>query len=61
MEVICQVGKRLLVYEIELYCTLTLPIPVGYQHPISPYITHKDKTFGNKKMRIDQTEQTTED
>ena len=38
---------------------LTLSVPVSYQQPTSPYITHM--TFGDEKMRIDQTKPTTED
>ena len=39
---------------------LTLSVPVNYQQPTSPYITH-NITFGDEKMRIDQTKPTTED
>ena len=40
---------------------LTLSVPVSYQQPTSPYITHTNMTFGDEKMRIDQTKPTTED
>ena len=37
-------------------------MPVSYQQTTSPYIKHiQNMTFGNKKMRFDQTKQTTED
>ena len=33
---------------------LNLSVPVIYQHSTSPYITHKNKTYSNEKMWIDQ-------
>ena len=36
-------------------------IPVSYQHPTSPYKHVQNKTFSNKKIKIDQTKQTTKD
>ena len=43
---------------LQFYLELTLSVPVSYQHPTSPYITHTKYLL---VMRIDQTKQTTED
>ena len=32
--------------------SLILSLPVSYQQPTSPYITHKNKTYSNEKMII---------
>ena len=40
---------------------LTLSVPVSYQQPTSPYITHTKYDIWWWEMRIDQTKPTTED
>ena len=40
--------------------SLTLSVPLSCQHPNFSYVTYKNKTYGNEKMRTDETKQTTE-
>ena len=41
--------------------SLTLSVPVSFQHPLLLTKHIQNKTFGKEKMRIDQTKLTAED